>query len=585
MDDKLSTPIKLILKKKPELLNPKIRWYKSFLTESSKLKCLATILVSILSLLAIFFLSGCGTNEPDAGDLRGTLEGRVTNSLDGEPIDDVAISLSGPETRSEIVGRDGLYRFENVLVGTYTVTASHPLYETNSIEISLQSLSTSEGDIALIGLRQAEIQPLAFDFGDLKTSMDLSIKNIGLDDLNFTVESSEGWLSVDKISVTVRSQNETLLKVRIDRNLLDIGDNSATLLLNSPGIDSQSIPVTVIKNNVNKAILFIQQSFVDFGHSNTSVDLTIQNIGKNQLSWEFTTDQEWLSVSKVSGTLSADQSDVIEILADRTGLGDGVYEGRLIATSNGGEKSIIVKTEVIKDLGNPDNLLVPVGLRAYYTFNNGTSDDVVGNHPIYDAQALLFNNNAPLDGYYVKFDGDGDFIELSGNPMFNRSPGVVHGTISLWLRSKVGGALVAVPYESTNAFNEFMAGFDANTFVHSISNSSARACCYDTHGFFSANAGSLLLDDEWHHVALVYKGDTEEAFLFIDGQQIARSFYEFYPFLGRAMDAEFFKIGSDYNAGTINPGIFDFNGDMDNIRIYNRPLSNSEIIELYEAKQ
>ena len=129
-----------------------------------------------------------------------------------------------------------------------------------------------------------------------------------------------------------------------------------------------------------------------------------------------------------------------------------------------------------------------------------------------------------------------------------------------------------------------MAGFSNEAFVHSISNSSGRACCFDTYGNFTVNPGSFLLDFNWHHLVIVYKGDTEETILYIDGVEIAKSFYEFYPYLSRAMDANFLKIGSDYNAGSINPGIFDYQGHMDNIRIYNRPLSDSEVKEIYGAE-
>ncbi|MEL6557312.1 MAG: carboxypeptidase regulatory-like domain-containing protein [Bacteroidota bacterium] len=538
----------------------------------------------VLILCNLLLLNSCNEEGSEA-DFQGALSGRVVDIENGEPVEDAIVSLNGQERGSQTVESDGLYSFDNLIPGTYTIQASHPLYETNSVRITVRSQESSDGDVTLKPLGQIAISPSVFDFGDLTPSFDLSLKNLGSDAIEFKIESTQGWLSADKTSVLVPGKNEVFVKIAVNRNLLDFGQHTAVVLVNIPDKDSKTIPISVSKNNVNKAVLFVEEEFIDFSSKLRFKDIVIENIGDNSLDWELTTDQDWLSVSKVTGLLNADSNEEIEIFCDRSQLDDGVYEGTLLLTSNGGNKSIGVKTEVISGSGSPDEIVVSVGLRTYYTFNSGVGVDELNNFPVLEANAYLSTDSSSLDGYYLNFEGNGSYMELDGNPLFNQNPGVVHGAISLWLRTNVGGALVAVPYQSTPLFNEFVAGFNNTTFIHSVSNSSDRACCVSDYGIYPANAGSLLVDFEWHHVVLVYKGDTEETFIYVDGVEISRSFYEFYPFLSRAMDANTLIIGSDYSEIDTNPGIFDFEGHMDNIRIYNRPLSASEVKEIFEAEK
>lgn len=542
------------------------------------------LLLLSITLLSLVLLITC-TEDPGVSVIQGTLQGKVTNEINGSIVGNARVILSGPESRSQTVGRDGTYRFDNLIPGDYTVGVVHPLYITTTYTFTVRSFETSNGDITLEPIAQISISPIEIDFGEVETMISLFINNQGSERIEFNVESTEGWLSADRKSVLIAGKNEEALRITINRDLMNFGLNQAILTLNSPEKFSRKIPVAVWKIDVNRGVLYVEEDFIDFSSKLRSRRVTVENIGRNTLSWRLTTDQEWLSASKVTGALGAGEQEEIDVFADRNSREEGVYEGTIGFYSNGGgTKEVGVSMEVISGGGGPNEIVVPVGLKAYYTFRNGTAADITNNYTTLNINAEIKDSDTSLDGYYIHFSGNETFMKINGNPLLNQNAGVIHATISVWVKTGIGGTLVAVPYKNSNSYNEFVTAFNSNLFIHSITNASGRFCCLTDYGTYPFS-GSFFVDDEWHHIALTYRGDTEETILYADGTEIARSRYEFYPWVGTALNANTLKIGSDYRASGSSSGIFDFVGAMDNIRLYNRPLSITEIKEIYETER
>ena len=66
----------------------------------------------------------------------GRIQGIVTNSITGEPIKSVNISLS-PTGLSAVTGSDGRYQFNNLEPGQYTVQGMKEGYESNTKNITI----------------------------------------------------------------------------------------------------------------------------------------------------------------------------------------------------------------------------------------------------------------------------------------------------------------------------------------------------------------------------------------------------------------------------------------------------------------
>lgn len=87
-----------------------------------------------------------------------------------------------------------------------------------------------------------------------------------------------------------------------------------------------------------------------------------------------------------------------------------------------------------------------------------------------------------------------------------------------------------------------------------------------------------ITNGQWHHIVAVYAGGNGSK-LYIDGkeQSVSRD--------GKTLDRVGTAPGRSFKIGTYSPGgysNFNFKGTMDDVRIYNRVLSSSEIKSLYE---
>lgn len=93
-----------------------------------------------------------------------------------------------------------------------------------------------------------------------------------------------------------------------------------------------------------------------------------------------------------------------------------------------------------------------------------------------------------------------------------------------------------------------------------------------------------LADDSWHHVAVVLENDgspnASEIKLYVDGVE------EFYSASNsQAINTSFFEnVRIGCGAWNYNPSAF-FNGAIDDVRIYDRALSDTDIVELSEVPE
>jgi hypothetical protein len=97
-----------------------------------------------------------------------------------------------------------------------------------------------------------------------------------------------------------------------------------------------------------------------------------------------------------------------------------------------------------------------------------------------------------------------------------------------------------------------------------------------------------MYDGQWHHVAFVYDATTKTATLYRDGVQFDQKTNETIAFDGN--DAAF-VVGGFQEAVNIvdtyanNTWMSGFPGLLDNIRLYNTPLSAADVLALYNNKQ
>jgi len=196
---------------------------------------------------------------------------------------------------------------------------------------------------------------------------------------------------------------------------------------------------------------------------------------------------------------------------------------------------------------------ITTGLIAHYEFEGNTNDSsgngyslITGGTQTYEAGVL---------GQAYNFNGIDNNLSYSGLPISG------DGTISYWIKDSNNTSVEM--YLSTG-------GFDGTSRI--MANEGNAELTADTAGNTGDNiTSSGTLDGMWHHVAVTFFGTTTK--IYIDG-------------IDRALDydtVEDINISSLLNIGH-EAGIFLFTGSLDDVRIYNRALTASDILELQLPK-
>jgi hypothetical protein len=94
------------------------------------------------------------------------------------------------------------------------------------------------------------------------------------------------------------------------------------------------------------ANLYVSRSSFVFSAVDTADSFFVENDGTGSLSWSITMTESWLEAAPLSGVNSAGQQTIVRVSVDRTGLADGIYSGDLIVSSNGGNKTLLVRMTV-----------------------------------------------------------------------------------------------------------------------------------------------------------------------------------------------------------------------------------------------
>lgn len=212
-----------------------------------------------------------------------------------------------------------------------------------------------------------------------------------------------------------------------------------------------------------------------------------------------------------------------------------------------------------------DNLI------AYWDFNEGQGSQVFDSSGMSNTGTIYgatWNNG--VSGKALKFDGINDYVEVPNKSAQQITTNQL--SISLWfnLQQDIGNTqrrLICKQQDSNKAWGlEFFGngylGSRGNQLVFHDSNGSAY------HVFYS---GKLIETGVWHQVGVVDNAGLVR--IYLDGQPIYAS-NQGYGILS--------NVQAPIKIGRTNPdSTFYFNGEIDEIRLYNRAISGSEMEELY----
>jgi len=245
-----------------------------------------------------------------------------------------------------------------------------------------------------------------------------------------------------------------------------------------------------------------------------------------------------------------------------------------------------------------------IGLVGKYTFEDGSANDSSGNNN----NGISYNTSLTtgIQGSGFKFNGVDSIIKINTLiPQYTTA-----GTIFTWYRANPNPDLsvqdpygaIAAAYQNILTQNRNPTQYSPGHFLTlwnkpyletpysgiNLNNSQIRAGYSDVYPgntawhneYIEGNGTSLGLDGQWHSIASTLFSDTSGKTLkiFFDGNLLG-SLNIGNPDQEASSGAEFF-IGGSFNG--IIPDAF-FNGDIDNVYVYDRTLSDSEVSSLHIA--
>jgi len=248
-------------------------------------------------------------------------------------------------------------------------------------------------------------------------------------------------------------------------------------------------------------------------------------------------------------------------------IGNGILSGtNKHIIWNAGAEAVIYDSNQFKVKVVAEEMVdLTTGLVAYYPFNGNANDESGNGH-----DGVINGAIGTLDrfgiGNKALYFSLGNFVQVANSSSLNPE----YVTMCAWIKYQYGGTFSPrIISKVTDNYGNACTGYEIYTLTTEISRSpSIRIGIYGTDRRIENTP--LINQDEWHFIVGMYNG--EYISIYCDGELIGY-LAQNGVVTPNAIDLYIGKIsrsGDDWFVGTI-----------DDIRIYNRPLSNDEIQALY----
>lgn len=181
-------------------------------------------------------------NEPDPIYIYGNIAGKVTEEGSNNAIEGATIEISGIE-QSIKTGSNGMFKFEKLPADNYTIYVSKDGYVADSKIVTVVATQTTQSDFSLLK-NLPEVTPSEITLTTVNTSASVELKNTQSADMDFTIQTSQPWMSVAPTHGTIASKNTRIIKITADLSAIDYGEYTESVVINV-GQSSLSIPIQV----------------------------------------------------------------------------------------------------------------------------------------------------------------------------------------------------------------------------------------------------------------------------------------------------------------------------------------------------
>jgi len=205
------------------------------------------------------------------------------------------------------------------------------------------------------------------------------------------------------------------------------------------------------------------------------------------------------------------------------------------------------------------------GLIAYYPFNGNANDESGNQNTGFIRGASLIKDRFGNSESAYFFDGKDDYIEVLDSDTLDIKKNI---SITGWAKVKSFSSewLGIINKASSDRDDTFEICINKSNYLHF-------PLMFDSNHRIGYNSSNIFNEGIWHFFAVTYSGD--EVKIYIDGA-LNKSFKSDNKRLNT--NSHYLIIGAELES--VN-GPHHFNGALDDIRIYNRPLNDIEISNLH----
>ena len=275
-----------------------------------------------LTMMVCMLLTGCSQDETT---MFGSISGVVKDKITSEALAGVRVTIM-PGGDSSVTGTDGNFQFKDLDASDYTISYAKEGYVSDSKKVTVSPGMNRDASVLLEPIVPVlSVSPAKLDFEEETTTLALDIKNTGKGTLQWSLSEDIGWLSCQPDKGTTTNETSSIV-VTVSREGLDRGNYNGTIVVSSNG-GSQTIQVSM---TVEAVKLEVQPKSLDFGASETTIQLALSNAGTGTINYTVASSDTWLTTNKNSGSVT--QSDYITAVVSREGLAVGKYDAALTFT-------------------------------------------------------------------------------------------------------------------------------------------------------------------------------------------------------------------------------------------------------------
>ncbi len=221
--------------------------------------------------------------------------------------------------------------------------------------------------------------------------------------------------------------------------------------------------------------------------------------------------------------------------------------------------SVLVVLVIAGCSGNLNN-----GLVAYYPFDGNANDKSGnGNHGV-EHNGVTYV--AGISGQAAMFDGEDDFISIWSKEEINQNINTNEGTVCVWFNiaeESSGNSSFIYQYYGDNNDRLYL-----NAEYTTPASADLRMGVGDTH-----KSSCKVTANSWNNAVMIWTSDGVMK-LYINGLFVNKGTFTNPGFQFKGNEQFYFGRGWDGNPAF-------YSGAIDDLRIYNRALSEAEIQELY----